>query len=260
MIVRKEADGTLLLIAQTDHSQLVGEIGSHWGNDHFAVPMPFESVARAATFHDFGWLRYETAPIWDAESGETPGFRQIPGSAAQLEAYEWCYDWLLRDDPYAGLIVSTHRTGLWRGRYDAIDHPPHPIRPLAPAVENFAAKAEARQAEERKSCDPQELWTNYRLLQVWDLLGLYFSCQDPFDEYIDPVPTRYGAAKNEGVRMTLKPVTSRKVSFDPYPFDRRPCFAQLGCKRLPSVSYPDRDAFRRAYFQAATELIEFELI
>ena len=50
---------------------------SHWGNATFAVPEPFESVARAATFHDFGYLRYETAPAFNAETGQTPNFRDV---------------------------------------------------------------------------------------------------------------------------------------------------------------------------------------
>jgi hypothetical protein len=58
MIVRKETDGGALLIAQTEHSRLVGQFAAHWGNRDFAVPEPFESMARAAVFHDFGWLRY----------------------------------------------------------------------------------------------------------------------------------------------------------------------------------------------------------
>ena len=60
MIVRKEPNGEQLLLRQTDHSRLAGRFASHWGNATFAAPEPFESVVRAATFHDFGYLRYET--------------------------------------------------------------------------------------------------------------------------------------------------------------------------------------------------------
>ena len=258
MIVRKTAAGELLLIGQTDHSRLVGQLGAHWGNECFATPQPFDSVARAAAYHDYGWLRYETAPILLA-GGETPEFRQVPGSAAQLAAYQWCIDWLSGIDPYAGLIVNMHRTGLWRARYDTIKHPENSIRKLSPDVEEFVIVNEARQERERKSLDAQQLWTNYRLLQVWDLLGLYFCCQDPYEDYIEPVPVGYADDK-PGLRLGLHPLGAEKVAFDPFPFDCRPCRVQLMYRRLPQTKYPDLASFRRAYFQAPIELTNFELV
>ncbi len=261
MIVRKQADGGMLLIGQTDHSRLVGQLAAHWGNARFAAPEPFEAVARAAAYHDFGWLRYETSPLFDAESGETPEFRRVPPSQSQLEGYEWCIDWLLGADPYASLIVNMHRTGLWRNRYGTIKHPAgfNPRQPN-PAIEAFIARNEARQQRERAQFDEARLWINYRLLQVWDLLGLYFCCAEPCEDHLEPVPTRYGGGNDEGVRLSLHPMEPRKIAFEPYPFDHRPFEVQLACRRLPQAAYPDTAAFRRAYFQAPTELMRFELV
>jgi hypothetical protein len=261
MIVRKEPDGGMILIGQTDHSRLVGQLAAHWGNDRFATPRPFESVARAAAFHDYGWLRYETAPHWDPATGETPEFRKAPQSLAQIEAYEWCADWLLAGDPYAALIARMHRTGLSRARYDMIAHPPSVARPSLPEMTaSFVARSEARQEEDRTLFNEDEVWTNYRLLQVWDLLGLYFCCQDPYQDHIEPVPQNYGAARDEGVRLTMTPVDTRRVVFDPYPFATPGLRIQLASRRLAAVSYPDKAAFERAYFQAEVELTAFELL
>lgn len=261
MIVRKEADGTTILIAQTDHSRLVGQFAAHWGNDQFATPRPYESVARAAAFHDFGWLRYETAPAFDPATGETPPFFRAPGGPRQLEAYRWCQNELLVDDPYAGMLVGMHRTGLWRGRYGAITHPPHPIPPsLPPAVEEFIDRAETVNALECSMSGATQVWTNYQLLQVWDQLGLYFTCQDPFPQYIEPVPTEYRDKNFVGVRMTMTPVSAKQVAFAPYPFDIRPLSIQFPRRRLPAQRFADQATFRRAYFQAPLELATFELI
>jgi hypothetical protein len=255
MIVRKEASGELILVGQTDHSRLVGQMAAHWGNDRFATPQPYDSVIRAATYHDYGWLRYETSPVLDVETGETPDFRQVGGR--QLDSYQWCLDWMTSIDRYSGLIVSMHRTGLWKSRYKTIEHPQgFNIRTLSPEIEAFIAKNEALQERERREHDEGEVWTNYRLLQVWDLLGLYFCCQDPCEDFIEPVP----AASKGTVRLSLKPGGARKVFFDPYPFDQRPLHIQLSCKRLPQTKFPDQAAFRRAYFQAQSELMDFELV
>lgn len=259
MIVRKQADGQLVLIGQTDHSRLVGQIAAHWGNSKFASPKPYDSVVRAATFHDFGWLRYETSPIL-LDSGETPEFRTLPFSLAQLDAYQWCSDWMSDIDPYSGLMVSMHRTGLWKHRYDTMTHPDNYARASQPEIGTFIERAEQQQAELLKKFDSDEVWTNYWLLQVWDLLGLYFCCAEPCDDYIDPVPVAYGSTKSDGIRVTLKALGPNKVQFDPYPFDRKGIRLQLGSKKLATSKYPNLEAFRRAYFQAPIDLIEFDVV
>jgi Protein of unknown function (DUF3891) len=258
MIVRKETDGSQRLIGQTDHSRLVGQFAAHWGNDRFAVPDPYESVVRAAVYHDYGWLRYETNPIVN-DAGETPDFRQV--GARQLDSYQWCVDWMAGIDRYSGLIVSLHRTGLWRSRYGSITHPTafNP-RALNAETEQFIARHEAWQEQQQRTLDQAQVWTNYRMLQVWDLLGLYFCCQDPAEEAIEPVPVSYGGGRMDGIRLALAPETPRRVAFDPYPFDVRPLKVQLTAKRLPSTRFADLARFRRAYFQAPTELMEFELV
>jgi hypothetical protein len=60
--------------------------------------------------------------------------------------------------------------------------------------------------------------------------------------------------------MAMKPVGPRRVEFAPYPFDVRPLRVQLTLKRLPQATYPDVDAFRRAWFGAAVSVEEFELV
>jgi hypothetical protein len=258
MIVRKDADGSLLLIGQTDHSRLVGQFAAHWGNGRFAAPEPYESVTRAAVYHDYGWLRYETNPIV-TDTGETPDFRAIGGR--NLDSYQWCVDWMAGVDRYSGLIVSMHRTGLWKNRYGSIAYPTnYNIRQLSPEIEAFIARHEAWQDEQQRTLDPTQVWTNYRLLQVWDLLGLYFCCAEPGEDRIEPVPERYGAGKNDGVRLTMRAEAPRRVAFDPYPFDVQPLKVQLTSKRLPKQKFADQADFRRAYFKAPTELIEFELV
>lgn len=262
MIVRKQQNDELILIGQTDHSRLVGQLAAHWGNDRFAAPQPYTSMVRAATFHDYGWLRYETSPLIHPETGEPYQFLQLPLGTTQLASYQWSLDWLADIDRYAGLIINMHRTGLWNNRYDTITHPTgYNIRDLSAEARQFIARNEARQKEERSflgsNGHADAIWTNYRLMQVWDLLGLYFCCQDPYEDYIEPVPVTY--SDKDGVRLTLKPAGPGKVTVEPFPFDVNPCRIQLTMKRLPKSSYENVEAFQRSYFQAATEVTGFEL-
>lgn len=255
MIVRGEQDGALTLVRQTDHSQFVGYLAAHWGNTAFAAPRPWESVVRAAIYHDYGWLPYETAPKADPESGRPYNFIQ---SGPPLAAYRWLVEWLSQVDRYSALLVSMHRTGLWKNRYGVIRHPSMSARDFGPEIGKFVAENEAWQNEEKRAVDTAALAVNYHLLQVWDLLGLYFCRETLREEYIDPVPPGFEGAA--GVRMKLTPQGCARVVFDPYPFDLQPLKVQIRMKRIPGRRYTDDAEFRRAYFQAPAELLEFELV
>jgi hypothetical protein len=261
MIVRKDADG-MLLVTQTDHSRLAGQFAAHWGNETFAPPTPYESVARAAAFHDFGYLRYETAPAFDPSTGETPMFRAVPTDARRLEEYQWCFDWLLEQDPYASLLVSMHRVGIWRARYNTIASQMNKSRRQGPAIDAFIERQEARRSGiiAEHGFDERQLWTNYRLLQVWDLMSLYFSCDLPAEDSIEPVPTSYRDADAEGVRLTLSPLDATTVAIDPYPFDVGPLRVSLPARRFPQATFEDQAALRKAYFRAPLVLLEFDLV
>jgi hypothetical protein len=183
----------------------------------------------------------------------------VPSDRTQLEAYQRAIDWLTDIDPYAGLLISKHRTGLWRGRYDAISHPPFfGARHPSLEVEHFVTENEARQKEQKRSLDAHELWINYQLLQFWDLLSLYFCMRPPHDEYIEPVPKTY--ANWEQVRVTLKPLAGGKVAIDPYPFDTPSLEVSVLHRRLPTTTFPDNSAFRAAYYQALPQTMRFELV
>jgi hypothetical protein len=101
-------------------------------------------------------------------------YREVPSDNTQLEAFEWAGDWLTAADPYAGLMITKHRTGLWQGRYGAITHPPAIQRgTLPPMIQEFIARSEAKQRIAAGQFDSKELAINYNLLQVWDMMSLY---------------------------------------------------------------------------------------
>jgi hypothetical protein len=260
MFVRSQPNGELILIGQTDHSRLVGQLAAHWGNQEFARPTPYESVVRGAIYHDFGWLKYETNPLIDPKSGKPYEFRQAPSTQEQLDSYQWCIDWLSSVDPYTGLLVCMHRTGLWKGRYGTISHPTgYYARDVSPEIEKFISSNETRQEKERAPVGQASISANYHLLQVWDILGLYFCCQEPYDDHIEPVPTSY-SKDDSGVRLTMKPLDERRVAFEPYPFDVRPFKVKLFYKKFPQSTFANVESFRSSYFQAEPLIKEYEVV
>jgi hypothetical protein len=259
MIVRTAADGSLVLIAQTNHAELSGMFAAHWGNETFARPQPYQSVVRGAIYHDTGWYRYEARPAYDVAAKRTPGFGQVPPDSTQLAAYQWAIDWMSGIDPYAGLLISRHRTGLWRGRYDTIRNPPPRQASLGNMVAAFVEVNEAKQEQALAKLDREVFLTNYHNLQVWDLLSLHLcTAEKPQGQTFEPVPTGYDSGRREGVRMELNPRSGDCIELDPYPFDVRPLEVHYLYKRLPTHDFPSEDAFLEAYYAAVPQLREFE--
>ena len=260
MIVRYESDGSIVMITQNDHAQLSGLFAAHWGNDMFEKPRPYASLVRAAMFHDRGWIRYETGPQLNPETGKTPNYREVPSDRAQLEAFAWAGDWLSAIDAYAGLLIAKHRTGLWQGRYGVISHPPAIQRgTLAPEIKGFIADSEAKQKIAAANIDSGELATNYNLLQVWDMMSLYICSTELLkQDRIEPVPVAYGG--KTGVGMQLTPIESTTIALDPYPFDEPSLTANLIFRRLTQNKFRDSAELQSVYFRTAPQIMPFKLV
>jgi hypothetical protein len=260
MIVRYESNGTIVMITQNDHAQLSGLFAAHWGNERFEKPRPYLSLVRAAMFHDRGWIRYETGPQLDPETGRTPNYRDVPNDKAQLEAFEWAGDWLSTIDPYAGLMITRHRSGLWQGRYGVMTHPPAIQRGmLATEIKEFIARSEAKQKIAAEKLDQAELATNYNLLQVWDIISLYICSNEVLKpDRIEPVPMSY--AGKAGVSMSLSPLDPQTIALDPYPFDQPSLTTNLIFRRLTQTKFNDVSELHAAYFSTAPQIASFNLI
>jgi hypothetical protein len=261
MIVRNQADGSVVMITQNDHAKLAGMFAAHWGNANFERPRPHASMMRAAQYHDGGWLRYETNPALDPTTGRSPSYQQVPNDTSQLAAYQWVIDMLTEVDSYTGLMVSRHRTGLWQSRYGVIVQPPAgPPRKLTDDIKDFIARNEARQHVITAGLDRHEVAMNYNLLQVWDLLSLYCCTNEQLkDHVIEPVPTAY-ANPQASRPMQLKPLPDARIAIDPYPFGPSSLQVALVFRRLQARDLRDANTFRTAYFGAAPEIAAFTLV
>jgi hypothetical protein len=255
MIVRHESDGSLVMITQNDHAVIAGFCAAHWGNDRFERPDPFLSTMRATLLHDLVWLREESSPCFDASTGQTPNFLAVPFNT-QEDEYRSTIDWINRTDPYAGWLVSRHRTGIWKSRYGLMKQPHYPNRNLSTDIEDLVARNHAEQDAAAATLDRQKLTINYILLQVWDLLSLYVCCNEHLKELsIEPVPTSYTGEHSVCIR--LAPVAPMRIKVDPYPFDRPSLEVAMVYRRLARQVFKDESAFQRAYFEAPQKLAKF---
>jgi hypothetical protein len=204
------------------------------------------------------------------EKGRPYGHREDPPSFEQteLKAYVRNIDWIRSHDPYAALLVSMHRTGLWKNRYQFFTSPKGRLRERSPETKAVMKDLESTQEKERKALGgtnprfEEQLWFNYRLLQVYDLLSLYFCCdgydEDRFKESaIAPVPVSYDS-KDE-VELRIVPTGANTGKMQPYPFDISPIKFSVRARIIPAGTSASEEACRETYHKASRLLLNFEV-
>ena len=251
-VIVRDAGEAWDVVLQTDHAELSGQFAETWGNDRFERPRPLATVARAAARHDDGWAIWERAPSMLAVDGTVRprNFLDVQ-ILSHLAFYRAQIAAVGDEDPYAGLLISMHGCGIYNGRYGTDPDLKLTFAPVQQrAVNDFVGEQERRRAElvEELGLDEDELWTNYRLLQIYDRLSLYFCMKDVEagePSTIRPVPRAYGG---EDTEVGIEPDGPWRVRMDPYPFGTSPATFTLRRRRLPKTAWPDTEAFRRDFF------------
>ncbi len=234
MIAREASNDQVVLIKQSDHADLAAQFAAHFGNEQFAGVQPFNSVVRATTYHDSHFQDVEANLPIDTAKGRPYGHRETPFSQAHLDALQANISWLLADDPYSGILVSMHHSGLPQNRYGLVSSwqtrggAGAKSRTLRPEVAANIKTLETQQAilrnrlvADRVATDNQ-IDTNYRLLQFFDLLSLYL-CSDGYQDgklaptWIGPVPVNYEGSEHKEVHVQPQP--GNEIRLSPYPFD-----------------------------------------
>ncbi|HEY2990536.1 MAG TPA: DUF3891 family protein [Candidatus Binatia bacterium] len=271
MVVRELEDGSSFVSTQEDHAELSAQFAAHWGNKDFAKLRPYDSMVFATTWHDSGYREWEGNPPMNVAKGRPYAHREtIPDfETLELAAYARNVEWVSGHDRYAGLLISMHRTGLWANRYDTFTSPKGRLRERSPEVQAAKKEMERRQEEEKKKLAgsdakfASDLWFNFRMLQVYDLLSLYFCCDgyaadDHFKEdKLAPIPLSYDGKEEVDLRMT--PNGDGAVKIEPYPFDISPLKVSVRARLMPAGGFASARECSEAYHKAPRRLLTFEI-
>jgi hypothetical protein len=266
MIVQPR-DGQLLLIRQTDHAALSGVFAEHWGNTNFALPSPRDALITAAAHHDDGWTLWEVAPRIDPSTRRPYSFTAMP-LAEHVGFYRAGIERVLALSPYAGLLTLMHLAGLYQMRFGIDRH----IQPktLSPAEvqlrRQFLGELQKQQETLLRELPQQgipaswleerRVWCNYKLLQMYDRLSLYFCTAPPRPMKLGPAPLDYEGGETQ---LTLTPLTERIVAISPYPFDRSPLPFTVRARVAPDRDYESDTDFRAVFAQAPVVELSFEV-
>jgi Protein of unknown function (DUF3891) len=229
------------IVMQTDHADLSGDFARRW-TERTARS---DSLQVAAERHDDGWAVWEQSPMCDVGSGKPLNFLDV-GVPAHLAFYRAGIAAIGEQDPYAGLLVSMHGAGIYRGRYGL-----QPELKLTFAgevrelVDAFVAEQESTfEAREREiGVTEQERMADYELLQVYDRLSLLFCMNDA----LAPPAGELGGYRFE-------PDGEAAITMTPFPFDGAEQRFSLVRRLVPHGGWSDGDAFRRDLFATTPEV------
>jgi hypothetical protein len=277
MIVNNRGD-ILLLIDQVDHADLASQFVSRWGSDSFREPDPFLDMFLAARFHDEGYRYSDGKPKLDPKEGHPFNYNQLPLDMS-LRNHEESVNSIKTESLYTRLLVSMHRTGLCRKRNGTADLnqkrenyiPPKNASELPPprqGFDKFVEREESWQEETRKVTSKSEefspvstkeiVWTNYKLLQVWDRLSLYCCSMPARDEVIFPVPTSYSEMKDVSITLTL--AGESKIRVVPWPFNTDHFKVSVLAHAIQNSKYSSEPELVEAFCKGSREPLSFDFV
>jgi hypothetical protein len=255
-------------IKMDEHTALAGEFAEAFGNERFEPVEPRELLLYMVANHDKGWVDFDAAPKTDPKTGlpynliDTPAQDITRTSAGSPEFNE-------KRHPYCGLLSSMHSWGLYNGRYGMsdkvlIDSIPAHERHLADRMLEGELKRQARLKAELAE-DPEtaawieegHLFQNYKQLQFFDTLALYFNRTHEAargEARFEHVPMN----AREDATITLRPLRPGVYALTPYPFRDSPARFRF-CGRY--IKPADRETDWSALFaHAPLEWQEFTLL
>jgi hypothetical protein len=229
MIVQTASDGDAQFVITMDqHTSLAGKFARAFGNDEFEPVEPLDVVLYIVDHHDAGWVDLDKAGAVDPDTGlpyhlvNTPFEKIIRTSAASPEFNG-------RHHAYCGLLSSMHSWGLYNGRYGLSDKVLlDMMTDDKKAVAGEMLDEELARQERLKTdlaADPEtagwireeHLFQNYKQLQFFDTMALYFNCchEGAREESVfEHVPSSAGVDRD----ISVRPLGDGVYNVAPFPF------------------------------------------
>lgn len=229
MIVQTAPEGeSRFVIPMQQHMALAAKFARAFGNDRFESVEPRDVMLYVVEHHDAGWTDVDAEAEIDPKTGfpftvgETP-FSTVLGTSTASPSFNE------KRHAYCGLLSSMHSCGLFNGRYGItdfvrLDHLSGDDRAKA---DTFMDGELARQEELKGKLgadsesaawiEHDHLFQNYKQLQFFDTLALYFNrthdaARSPAEFLHVPL------SATEHVTVSVSREDAGVYSFAPFPF------------------------------------------
>jgi hypothetical protein len=217
-----------LAIMMYEHTALAHQFARAFGNSQFEAPAPLDLVAYIVLHHDAGWAEFDRDPVTDPATNLPFNLIDTPAEYITVTS-RLSPDFNQRHHAYSGLLSSMHSWGLYNGRYGLskmvlIDKIPRQQRPLADRMLEGELSRQKRLKEELGQdqttaswLEERHLFQNYKQLQFFDTLALYFNRTHPSERgelTYENVPVN----AQDDAAVTIRPQGAGVYALSPYPF------------------------------------------
>jgi len=216
-----------------EHLDLCSQFAQAFGNDDFEKPEPYDEVLYTIGHHDRGWDEFDANPVLDPNSRFPAGLGSGPVPNV-VTTSKRSPDFNEAKAAYCGLLSSMHSWGLYNERYGVSQFrvldggKSVPIPPgQEDTVHGLLDGEVARQKRLRESlaADPatapwveeKTLMRNYKLLQFFDTLALYFNMRHAA-EHSSETFVHVPKSEEEDAEVTITPLGDGIYSVSPFPF------------------------------------------
>ncbi len=222
------------VLTMADHTEMCGQMARAFGNDRFEPVSPFDEVVYVIENHDRGWEEYDSNPGLDPETGVPYIMARTPTPDA-VKTNRGSPDFNEAHHPYCGLLSSMHSWGLYNGRYGFSTFVPRTQTSTSinvsaahrHLIDEMLAYEEARQARlkaalaadpaTRAWVEPCHLFQNYKQLQFFDTMSLYFHLRHA-GERGDATYVHVPLSADADTSVVLRKINDQVYSLDPFPF------------------------------------------
>ena len=216
-----------------EHLGLCSQFVQAFGNDEFERPEPYEEFVYTVQHHDRGWDEFDADPVLDEKSGYPCGLGSGPVPNV-VTTSKLSPDFNEARHAYCGLLSSMHSWGLYNERYGvsqfrvldggkSVPVPPGEEDTVKGLLDNEVAR-QAR-LKDILSNDPEaatwieedRLFRNYKLLQFFDTLALYFNMRHS-GEHKEETFVSVPKTVTTDTDITIRPTGGRQYTVTPFPF------------------------------------------
>jgi hypothetical protein len=217
-----------LAIMMYEHTALSHQFARAFGNDRFQATQPNDLMFHVVLNHDAGWAEFDRNPVTDPATGLPYNLVDTPAQYITVTS-RLSPEFNQQQHPFCGLMSSMHSWGLYNGRYGLssmvlIDKIPPQDRPLAQRMLDDEIERQKRLkgelAQDPKAAgwlEEKRLFQNYKQLQFFDTLALYFNRTHPNQRgemLFEHVPLD----SEQDVTITVRPRGPDTYELSPYPF------------------------------------------
>ena len=230
MIVQSAKPGEKhFVITMEQHTAFSAQLAVAFGNDEFETIEPRSVMLHVIENHDAGWRELDAIAPRDPETGlpynlvKTPFARIVETSSASPNFNG-------KTHPYCELLSSMHSWGLYNGRYgmsekvllDSLaDENRIEADEMLGAEVSRQTKLKAALADNPETAgwvEEAHLLQNYKQLQLFDTMALYFNCFHEGNRGQDSF-THVPRSSTSDTTISIKELGDGKYGLHPFPFN-----------------------------------------